>query len=107
MGSTHAELPFAREPRVSIVILAWRNAARLRRCLASIQAHPGSAPTETVVVACESKSPTLSSELPNQYCALVVPPSVNPPASSVGALYPAGPLFSNPRSVIVHLLTST
>ena len=51
MGSTHAELPFAREPRVSIVILAWRNAARLRRCLASIQAHPGSAPTETVVVA--------------------------------------------------------
>lgn len=51
MGSTHAELPLAREPRVSIVILAWRNAPRLRRCLASIQAHPGSAPIETVVVA--------------------------------------------------------
>lgn len=51
MGSTHAELPLAREPRVSIVILAYRNAPRLRRCLASIQAHPGSAPLETVVVA--------------------------------------------------------
>lgn len=51
MGSTHVELPLAREPRVSIVILAYRNAARLRRCLASIQADAGPVPFETIVVA--------------------------------------------------------
>src|SRR6478672_7328892 len=42
--------------------------------------------TLTVVVNCDENTSLLSSELPYQYCELVVPPSVKPPAFSTGAL---------------------